>query len=242
MRDQTHKLSKRHGDASYEDLIAQGYLKDAIVNYVALLGWSPGGEEEIFSLPELVEHFSLEGLSKSPAIFDTQKLKHINGAYIRALPLDRFTELATPYIRQTVSRPDVDLSLIASVLQPRCELLCDIPEQVDFIDKLPAYDIELYLHKKMKTTAENSLEALREILPVMEALEDYSTEGIHTALFDLIARLELKNGRILWPLRVALSGKQFTPGGGIEIAAILGKEETLARIRDGIAKLEAAQG
>ena len=241
MRDQTHKLSKRNGDASYEDLVAQGYLKDAIINYVALLGWSPGGEEEIFSLPELVEAFSLEGLSKSPAIFDTQKLKHINGAYIRAMDLPAFTEAATPYIRQTVSRPDVDLALIASVLQPRCELLSDIPEQVDFIDRLPDYDVELYVHKKMKTTVENSLEALREILPVMEGLEDYTADSIHTALFELIARLELKNGRILWPLRVALSGKQFTPGGGIEIAAILGKEETLARIRDGIARLEAAQ-
>ena len=234
MKNATEKLSKRNGDASYQDLVAKGYLPPAIVNYLALLGWAPKGEQEIFTMEELKKEFSVSGISKSPSIFDNQKLDYINAEYIRRLPLDQFHQIALPWIRQTVKREDVDTRLIAKVLQARTEVLKQIPEQVDFIDCLPEYDTALYIHKKMKTNKETSLEALKAALPVLEALDDFSEESIHTALFDLIAKLGVKNGYLLWPIRVAVSGKQFTPGGGIEICAILGKKESLARIRKGI--------
>ncbi len=238
MKTQTEKLSKRNGDASFEDLVEKGFLTEAVVNYIALLGWSPKGEEEIFTLEELVREFDISGISKSPAIFDPVKLKAINGAYIRRLPLEEFEKLALPYIRQTCKREDVDTRLIARVLQSRTELFTDIPEQVDFIDQLPVYDNALYCHKKMKTNEENSLESLKAVLPVLEGLGEWTEEAIHSALFELIAEKGVKNGLILWPVRVAVSGKQFTPGGGIEICAILGKEESLKRIRTGIEQLE----
>ncbi len=242
MKNATEKLSKRNGDASYGDLINAGYLKDAVLNYIALLGWSPGGEQEIFTLDEMVKLFDPRGISKSPAIFDIQKLRYINGEYIRKLSPEAFAEIAKPWIKKAVTRADVDLALIAQVLQARTEVLADIPEQIDFIDQLPEYDLELYVSKKMKTTKESSLAMLREILPVLEGLDDFSMESVHDALFELIARLEVKNGAVLWPLRIAVSGKQFTPGGGIEICAILKKEETLARVRKGIELLEAVCG
>ncbi len=242
MKNATEKLSKRNGDASYGDLVAAGYLKDAVLNYIALLGWSPGGENEIFSLDEMIQAFDPSGISKSPAIFDTQKLRHINGEYIRRLSPEAFTELAAPWIKKTVTRADVSLPIIAQVLQARTETLADIPEQVDFVDALPEYDLELYVSKKMKTTKESSLAMLREILPVLEGLADFSMQSVHDALFELIARLEVKNGAVLWPLRVAVSGKQFTPGGGIEICAILGKEDAIDRVKTGIRLLEAACG
>ena len=238
MKDATHKLSKRNGDASYQDLVAQGYLKEAILNYILLLGWSPKGEKEVFSLPEMIEAFDIHGISKSPAIFDTVKLRFLNGEYIRALTPEQFHDMALPWIRKGVKREDVDTKLIASLLQPRCEVLGDIPEQLDFIDELPDYSTDLYVSKKMKTNEETSLEILRQILPVMEAMDDFSDEAVHTAMFDLIAKLGVKNGYLLWPLRIALSGKQFNPGGGVEIAAILGKEESLKRLKEGIEKLE----
>ena len=230
MKDATHKLSKRNGDASYQDLVAQGYLKEAILNYILLLGWSPKGEKEVFSLPEMIEAFDIHGISKSPAIFDTVKLRFLNGEYIRALTPEQFHDMALPWIRKSVKQEDVDTKLIASLLQPRCEVLGDIPEQLDFIDELPDYSTDLYVSKKMKTNEDSSLEILRQILPVMEAMDDFSDEAVHTAMFDLIAKLGVKNGYLLWPLRIALSGKQFTPGGGVEIAAILGKEESLKRL------------
>jgi len=239
MKTSTQKLSKRDGDASYQDLVAKGYLKDAVLNYIALLGWSPKGEQEIFTLPEMVEAFDVEGISKSPAIFDVQKLNYINGEYIRRLSLDEFARKAEPWIRQTVKREDVDIQLIAQVLQARCELLSDIPEQVDFIDALPEYDTAMYTHKKMKTNAETSLEALKAVLPVLEGIpEDSFTAGaVHEGLFALIEKLGVKNGYILWPVRVAVSGKQFTPGGGVELCAILGKAKSIARVKKGIEKL-----
>ena len=239
MKTSTQKLSKRDGDASYQDLVAKGYLKDAVLNYIALLGWSPKGEQEIFTLPEMVEAFDVEGISKSPAIFDVQKLNYINGEYIRRLSLDEFARKAEPWIRQTVKREDVDIQLIAQVLQARCELLSDIPEQVDFIDALPEYDTAMYTHKKMKTNAETSLEALKAVLPVLEDIpEDSFTAGaVHEGLFALIEKLGVKNGYILWPVRVAVSGKQFTPGGGVELCAILGKAESIARVKKGLEKL-----
>lgn len=237
MKDQTTKLSKRNGDASFEDLLAKGYLKDAVVNFIALLGWAPKSEQEIFTLDELAQEFDINGISKSPAIFDSVKLKAINAAYIRNMTPEQFLEYITPYIRQSVKREDVDIALLASVLQPRTELFTDIPEQVDFIDELPEYDNAMYCHKKMKTNEETSIEALKAVLPVLEAIEDWTTENIHAALFELIAKLEVKNGWLLWPVRTAVSGKQFTPGGGVELCAILGKDDTIARIKKGIEKL-----
>lgn len=234
MKDAHKKLSKREGDASYEDFINKGYLKDAIINYIALLGWSPGGEQEIFTMDELIKAFNLEGISKSPAIFDIQKLNWLNGEYIRKLSPDEFHELALPYIRQAVKNDTIDTRKISDLLHQRCEKLSDIPEQIDFVDTLPEYSPELYCHKKMKTNEENSLSSLQAVLPVLENLSDWTFDAIHTVLFDLIAKLEVKNGIILWPLRVAVSGKSFTPGGGVELADILGKEETLNRIRKGI--------
>ncbi len=238
LRDATKKLSKRDGDATFEDLIVKGYLSEAIVNYVALLGWSPKGEREIYSLPELVQEFSTDGLSKSPAIFDHDKLRWINGEYIRAKSEEEFFSLALPWIEKGV-KADVDLRFVARMVQPRCELLSEIPGMLDFIDALPDYDIELYTHKKMKTNAENSLASLQAMLPVLEGIEAdaWTQETLHEALFALIAQLGVKNGVVLWPLRVALSGKPSTPGGGIELAALLGREESLARVRRGIEKL-----
>lgn len=238
MKDSQHKLSKRNGDASYQDLVAKGYLKEAILNYILLLGWSPRDDKEIFpTIKDMQEAFYVEGISKSPAIFDIQKLRYINGVYIRNLTPEQFHEIALPWIRQTVKRTDVDTKLIASVLQARCEVLEEIPEQVDFIDALPEYSNELYISKKMKTDEATSLEALKAVLPVLEELTSFDTESLHNALFGLIEKLGVKNGYILWPVRVATSGKQFTPGGGIEISAIIGKEETLKRINHAIEKL-----
>ncbi|MDE5648625.1 MAG: glutamate--tRNA ligase, partial [Oscillospiraceae bacterium] len=202
-----------------------------------LLGWAPKGEEEIFTLDELAEHFDVSGISKSPAIFDPVKLRAVNAAHIKKMTPEAFLEHVTPYIRQSVKREDIDLSLLASILQTRTEVFNDVPEMVDFIDELPDYDNSMYCHKKMKTNEETSLEALKAVLPVLEALEDWNSESIHKALFDLIAKLEVKNGWLLWPVRTAVSGKQFTPGGGVELCAVLGKEDSLARIRKGIEKL-----
>ncbi len=239
MKDATSKLSKRNGDASYQDLVAKGYLKDAVLNYILLLGWSPKGDEEIFTLEEMIKEFDPTGISKSPSIFDPQKLKYINSTYIKKLSPEAFHEAALPWIRKSVTREDVDTALISSIIQNRCEVLEDIVEQLDFVDSLPEYSDELYVSKKMKTNQETSLVALKEILPTLEALEDYSMEGIHSALFAKIEELGVKNGYLLWPVRVAVSGKQFTPGGGVELCAILGKTETIARVKAGIAKLEA---
>ena len=241
MKDAQHKLSKRNGDASYEDLVAKGYLKDAVLNYIALLGWSPKGDKEIFSLEELRQEFDISGISKSPAIFDPQKLRYINSEYIRALSHEEFHEKAMPWIRQTVKSETADLFELTKVLQNRCEVLSDIPEQVDFIDAVPEYSLDMYINKKMKTTKETSLVALKEALPVLEAIasEEFNIDTIHEKLFELIAKLEVKNGYMLFPLRVAVSGKQFTPGGGIELCEILGKEESIARVKAAIEKLSA---
>lgn len=238
MKDATQKLSKRHGDASFQDLVAKGYLKEAVLNYIALLGWSPGGEKEIFTLPELVEAFSVEGISKAPAIFDAAKLTWLNGEYLRAMKPEEFLARAMPYLKQAIHRDDVPLADVAALLQPRCERLSDIPGQIDFLDALPEYDPALFESKKMKTDAASALTVLRELLPALEGLDIWTADSLHDALFDLIKRMGVKNGYVLWPLRVALSGRQFTPGGGIELAAVLGREESLSRIRSGIALLE----
>lgn len=240
MKDQTHKLSKRNGDASFQDLMEKGYLPQAVLNFIALLGWAPTGEQEIYTLDELKQVFSISGISKSPAIFDSQKLRAINAAYVHKMTPEEFQEAAVPYIRQTVKRTDVDLPLLCSVLQNRTEVFSDIPEQVDFIDQMPEYDLEMYRHKKMKTTPETALEALQVVLPVLESVDTWDVEHIHEALFAKIAEMGVKNGWMLWPVRTAVSGKQFTPGGGVELCAILGKEDTLGRIRCAIDTLSAA--
>lgn len=241
MRDQHNKMSKRHGDPSYEDLIAQGYLTDAVVNYVALLGWAPGGEREIYTLRELEDAFDIKGISKSPAIFDLAKLTYFNSAYIRAMTPEQFAAVAEPYIRQTVKNPSIAPAEIAPLLQQRCEVLTDIPEKVDFFDALPAYDVALYTNKKSKTDAAVSLEMLHMVRPVFEAISDWTDENLLTAMTGLAAQLEVKNAKVMWPVRIAVSGKAVTPGGAVEICRILGKEETLHRIDAGIALLQENQ-
>ena len=238
MRDHHNKMSKRHGDPSYEDLLAQGYLTDAILNYVALLGWSPGGEQEIYSLSELCEAFDISGISKSPAIFDIEKLTYFNAEYIKALSPERFIKLAEPYIRQSVTNPAIDISAFAPLLQPRTDKLTDIAEKIDFFDELPAYDIELYTNKKSKTDAEISLDMLSKALPSLEAVSGWTEESIHDTLIGLAEKLEVKNATLMWPIRIAVAGKTVTPGGAVEICHILGKDETIRRIKLGIEKLK----
>ena len=239
MKSANKKLSKREGDASYEDFIAKGFLKEAIINYIALLGWNPGGEREIYTLDELVQVFDIKGISKSPAIFDVQKLEWMNSKYIKKLPLEEFHQKALPYYSQIITRPDVNLMEISKLLQTRINKFSDITlDMLDFINELPEYTTDLYVHKKMKTNEENSLENLKAALPVLENLDNWTEEGLHDTLFGLIEKLGIKNGQMLWPVRVALSGKQSTPGGGIELAVILGKEESIRRIKKGIDLLE----
>ena len=244
MRDAQHKMSKRHGDPSYEDLIREGYLTEAVLNYVALLGWSPKGElaeQEFFTLPELVKAFDISGISKSPAVFDIQKLRWMNAEYMKKLSPEAFFEKAEPYLRAAIQNPAIDLKAVAALVQSRCEVLTDLAERVDFLDKLPEYDTALYVHKKSKTTLENSLETLKTLLPVLREQEDWSNTGLYERLVALAAEKEVKNSIILWPLRVAVSGKASTPGGATELCALLGKDEALARIERGIAMLSQAQ-
>jgi glutamyl-tRNA synthetase len=237
MKDAVRKLSKRHGDPTYEDLLEMGYLREAVLNYVALLGWSPGGEREIYSLPELEEVFDVSGISKSPAIFDIEKLNWLNGEYIRALTPDKFLEAALPHIRAAVKNPLIDPALIAPLLQQRCEKLTDIPKQIDFFDALPEYSSEIFIHKKSKTDESVSLLMLREALPVLKALPEWELAAIHDALFGLVSKLGVKNSQLLWPIRIAISGREVTPGGAVEICRILGRDETVKRIEDGIKRL-----
>ena len=238
MRDAHNKMSKRHGDPSYEDLIAQGYLTDAVVNYVALLGWSPGGEREIFTMQELAEIFDIKGISKSPAIFDIEKLKYFNAEYIRAMSPEAFAKAAEPFIRQAVKNPDIDPAAIAALLQQRTEVLTDIPEKLDFFDALPEYDTALYIHKKSKTDEAGSLEMLRAMLPVFEGIDAWTDENILAAMTCMAEKLECKHAKVMWPVRISVAGKAVTPGGAVEICRILGKDETLRRMRIGIEKLE----
>ena len=241
MKDEHHKLSKRNGDASFQDLVKKGYLPQAILNYIALLGWSPETEQEIYTLEELIKAFDMKRISKSPAIFDIDKLTWMNGVYLREMDLDTFYGYAKPYIEESV-KSNVDLKAVAKILQPRTDVLTSIPEAVDFIDALPEYDIAMYVHKKMKTNYEVALTALKACKEALSALEDWSSETVlHDLLLSLPKEMGMKNGQILWPIRTAITGKQFTPGGAIEIAHILGKEETLKRIEKGIEKLENEQ-
>jgi len=240
MRDSQHKMSKRHGDPSYEDLINQGYLTEAVLNYVALLGWSPKGElseQEFFTLPELAKAFDIAGISKSPAVFDIEKLRWMNSEYMKKLAPEVFYAKAEPWLRKAIQREDIDLKAVAALVQSRCEILSDLPEKIDFIEALPEYDIDLYTHKKSKSNAETSLKVLQAALPLLEAQEDWSNEALYNALLTLVGEMGVKNSVVLWPIRVAVSGKQSTPGGATELCALLGKDESLARIRKGIALL-----
>ena len=235
--DEEHrKLSKRSGHSSFEDLLEQGFLPEAIVNFMVLLGWSSGTDREIFSLKELEEVFDYHHINKSPSVFDIQKLRWMNGEYMKMLDDDKYLELAIPYVKEVVKK-DYDLNKIALLVKTRIETLCDIGEKIDFFDELPEYDTEMYVHKKMKTTKESSLTVLQELLPELEALEDYSIAGVEAVLMGYIAKTGIKNGQGLWPVRTAVSGKQSTPGGAYEIMEILGKEESLNRIRKAIAML-----
>lgn len=236
--DENHKkLSKRCGHSSYEDLIDQGFITEAVVNYVALLGWCPAGNQEIFSLEELVKEFDYRHMSKSPAVFDIVKLRWMNGEYFKAMDEECFYRMAEPYIREVVTR-DCDLKKIAGLVRTRIEVLPDIREQIDFFEELLQYDTSMYCHKKMKTNEEKSLSVLEEVLPLLEAQEDYSNDALFAVLKGYVDEKGYKTGFVMWPVRTAVSGKQNTPGGATEIMEILGKEESLKRIRKGIELLK----
>ena len=239
--DENHqKLSKRCGHSSFEDLVEQGFLTEAIVNFVALLGWSPADNQEIMTLEELVEKFDYHHMNKSPAVFDYTKLKWMNGEYIKKMDFDKFYEMALPYIKEVITK-DYDLKKIAHMVQTRIEIFPDIRDHIDFFEELPEYDVAMYTHKKMKTNAQTSLEVLQEILPVLDAQEDYSNDALYQTLLKYVEQKGCKNGYVMWPIRTAVSGKQMTPGGATELMEVLGKEESLARIRKGIELLSQAQ-
>ena len=239
--DENHqKLSKRCGHSSFEDLVEQGFLTEAIVNFVALLGWSPADNQEIMTLEELVEKFDYHHMNKSPAVFDYTKLKWMNGEYIKKMDFDKFYEMALPYIKEVITK-DYDLKKIAHMVQTRIEIFPDIRDHIDFFEELPEYDVAMYMHKKMKTNAQTSLEVLQEILPVLEAQEDYSNDALYQTLLKYVEQKGCKNVYVMWPIRTAVSGKQMTPGGATELMEVLGKEESLARIRKGIELLSQAQ-
>ena len=243
------KMSKRHGDPSYEDLVKAGYLSPAIVNYVTLLGWSPKGElaeKEFFTMPELIEAFEVSGISKSPSAFDLEKLKYFNGTYLKEMEPAAFAALAEPYLRSVITDPTVDTGLIAPLIQTRISTLAEIPDMVDFIARLPEYGVELYANKKNKLTPESSREILSQELAAVEALSVWSYDAIHDALYGLAeqmaeaegAKLNKMVGKVMWPIRIAVAGKTVTPGGAVELCQILGRDETLRRVKLGLAKLE----
>ena len=235
--DETHKkLSKRCGHSSYEDLIEQGFLTEAVVNFVALLGWSPEDNQEIASLEELVQKFDYRHMSKSPAVFDYGKLKWMNGEYIKAMDFEVFYKKALPIIKEVLTK-EYDFEKIAKMVKTRIEVFPDIKELIDFFEKMPEYDVSMYTHKKMKTNAESSLLVLREVLPLLEAQEDYSNDALYEMLSAYIKEKGYKNGYVMWPIRTAASGKQMTPCGATEILEIIGKEESIARIKKAIEKL-----
>ena len=238
--DENHKkLAKRSENGSYifEEMVEQGLLPEAIVNYIALLGWSPEDNQEIFTLDELIREFDYHRISKSPAVFDPVKLRWMNGEYIKAMDFDRFYEMAEPYLKEALKK-DFDLKKIAGMVKTRIEVFPDIAGHVDFFGELPAYDVAMYTHKKMKTDRASSLEVLKEVLPILEEQSDYSNDGLYQRLLKYVEEKGCKNGYVMWPIRTAVSGKQMTPAGATEIMEVLGKEESLVRIRKGIEKLE----
>lgn len=238
--DENHKkLSKRSGHSSYEDLIEEGFLKDTIVNFIALLGWSPSDNTEIFSLEELVEAFDYKSINKSPAVFDMKKFAWMNGEYIKKMDESSYLEMAVPEVEKVIKRDDLDKETIALMAQKRIEKFNEIIDLIDFFEEVPEHDIALYTHKKMKTNPEVALEKMTQIIPVLETHEDWTMDSLHELVIGWAKEQEIKNGQILWPLRTALSGKPFTPGGAFDIAVVLGKEESIKRIKAGIDKLNA---
>ena len=235
--DENHtKLSKRCGHSSYEDLVEQGFLTEAIVNFVALLGWSPEENREIFTLEELVKAFDYHRMNKSPSVFDYTKLKWMNGEYLKAMEEDKFYEMAKPYLDRYL-KEGLDRKKIASMVKTRIEIFPDIEEMVDFFNEVPEYDSSMYCHKKMKTDEASSLAVLKDTLPILENLADYSNDSLFGALSEYAKEKEYKTGFVMWPLRTAVSGKQMTPAGATEIMEIIGKEETIRRIKAAIEKL-----
>jgi glutamyl-tRNA synthetase len=232
------KLSKRDGDASFQDLCSRGFLKEAIINYISLLGWSPGNDQEIFTLKELEQIFSVDGLNKAPAIFDIMKLKWMNGEYIRKMSLNDFNVNAEPYYKRIITKPDIDFLRLSKLLHTRIEVLSEIPNAVDFIETLPDYDVELYIHKRMKADLNSSLKILENVYEELSELDEWEEEKIHDLLSMLVKDMGVKNGQVFWPVRIAVSGKKSTPGGAIEILDLLGKKESLNRIKLGIEKLK----
>ncbi|MBE6003358.1 MAG: glutamate--tRNA ligase [Lachnospiraceae bacterium] len=236
--DENHKkLSKRSGHSSFEDLIDQGFVAEAVVNFVALLGWSPDDNEEIMSLSDLIRKFDYTRISKSPAVFDMGKLRWMNGEYIKAMDFDRFYERALPFIQKTIKKP-LDLKHIANMVKTRIEIFPDIPDMISFFEEVPEYDTALYVNKKSKTNLENSLELLKDVLPLLKEQEDYSNDALFALLSEYGTKKEFKTGFVMWPIRIALSGRQMTPAGATEIMEVLGKEESIKRIEAGIAKLQ----
>lgn len=236
MKDAHQKLSKRNGDASYQDLVAKGYLSEAVLNYLLLLGWSPEGEKEIFSLREMIDEWDPQRISKSPAIFDPLKLRHINFEYIKALSPEEFAEHAKPFMEEYL--PYIkDNGLLCKNLQPRTEVFGEIPEQIAFIKEMPDYDVELYANKKMKTDPVSAKQSLEILLPLLKDIEEWTPDAIFARCAQKAAELEIKNGKLLYPLGIALAGTQKTPGGGTDLAVILGKETTIERIEKAIEKL-----
>lgn len=232
------KLSKRHGSTGFSDLVREGYLPETIVNYIALLGWCPKENREVFSLEELAQNFSIDGISKSPAVFDYDKLNWFNGEYIRAKTPEQFTELAMPYYSQVFGDTQADWQVLTSILQPRVTRMTEIPEMIGFLKDLPEYSAELFVNKKSKTNLENSVTMLEASIPVLEGLESWTVEKLHEGLIELALKLEVKNGTLLWPVRIAAAGQTVTPGGAMEILAILGKDEALRRLTLGLEKLK----
>ena len=238
--DENHKkLSKRSGHSSFEDLLEQGFVTEAIVNFIALLGWSPEDNREIFSLDELIKEFDYHRISKSPAVFDIVKLRWMNGEYLKAMDFDTFYEMAEPFLKQTIKK-DLDLKKIANMVKTRIEVFPDIAEHVDFFEELPEYDIAMYTHKKMKTDSASSLQVLKDVLPILEAQDDFSNDALYQTLLKYVEEKGVKNGYVMWPIRTAVSGKQMTPAGATEIMEVLGKEESIKRIKKGIELLDSA--
>lgn len=239
--DEEHKkLSKRSGHSSFEDIVEQGILPEAIINFVALLGWSPEDNREIFTLDELIADFDYTRINKSSSVFDMNKLRWMNGEYIKAMDFDRFYDMALPYIKNVIHK-DLDLKKIAEMVKTRIEVFPDIENLIGFFETLPEYDTAMYAHKKMKTTQESAIEVLKEVLPMLEAQEDYTNDALYQLLLSYVEKKGVKNGYVMWPIRTAVSGLQMTPAGATEIMEVLGKEETLIRIRKGIELLEHAK-
>lgn len=231
------KLSKRHGSTGFEDLIKEGYLPQAIINYVALLGWCPSDNQEMFTLDELTRAFSIDGISKSPSIFDYDKLEWFNGEYIRKMSPEEFTSYAMPYYKEAVTSRELPWDKLCGILQQRVTRFTQIPEMIDFFDKLPEYDAEMFVNKKSKTNLENAPVMLKAVTDRLTALESWDKDSIHDCFINLAQELEVKNGTVMWPARIAAAGKKVTPGGAVEILEILGRDESLARLNLGLKKL-----